>query len=158
MENEDFLYLSWLIPPIIFLAMVFRGSFQHLRILWQRNRGSIIPATPFEKLIHLRFELSSWFTVLTCLIFLIGLLTTLYSLPDNSTYYKLNAVPPNTRGILFILVLLTLLIITEFISAIQLWQYRKKVFARTYILFQVVFSGFFLAYLIWSGLLWAWVK
>jgi len=158
MENEDFLDLSWLIPPIIFLVMVIRGSFQHLRILWQRNRASTLPATPYEKLIHLRFELSSWFTVLTCLIFLIGLIIILFSLPDNSAYYKLNAVPPNTRGVLFIVVLLALLIITEFISAFQFWRYRKNIFSRTYILFQVVFSGFFLAYMIWTGLLWAWMK
>ena len=36
--------------------------------------------------------------------------------------------------------------------------YRKKVFARTYLLLQVVFGGFFLAYLVWTGLLWAWVR
>ena len=158
MENEDFFYLSWFIPPIIFLVMVLRGSFQHLRILWQRNRGSTLPATPHEKLIHLRFELSSWFTILAGLIYLIILNANLFSLPDNSAYFISLAVPANTRGILFIVVLLTFLIITEFISAIQLWRYRKKVFARTYILFQVVFSGFFLAYLIWTGLLWAWMR
>ena len=76
-ENVDFMYLSWLIPPILFLVMIFRGAFQHLRILWKQNRGTIEIKNARENLIHLRFELSSWVFILGCLIYLIMLFSTI---------------------------------------------------------------------------------
>lgn len=156
MENVDFLYLSWLIPPLIFLMMMFRGVIHYLLGLWQVNRGKVGLATPRTNLLRLRFELSTWVFMIGCLAYIIYLNVTL--LNDSTAHLAALAYPGRYRGILFIALLLALITPAIFTSAVELWLVRRKVFARTYQLLQVVFSGFFLAYLVWSGLLWAWAR
>jgi uncharacterized integral membrane protein len=157
-ENYDIFALSVLIPSIIFIVMTFRGAFQYLRNLWKRNRGTASHNTARENLLQLRFELSSWIFILGCLLYLIALYLIIYRLNDNPAHFYALAVPTGARGVLFIAALLTLVLIIVFISAIQLWRYRRKVFGRTYLVLQVIFGGFFLAYLVWTDLLWAWAK
>ena len=137
--------------------MAFRGGIQYLRALWQRSRGTIPVKTPRENLIQLRFELTTWVHMIVCLIYLIYLNLAIASLFSTPAYLNALAFPARNRGVLFIAVLLGLIAPVLYASAIELWLYRKKVLARTYLLLQVVFSGFLVAYLIWSDLVLAWV-
>ena len=156
-ENEDYFYLSWLIPPVVFLVMIFRGAWLHLAGLWRKNRGKAVLAKARENLIHLRFELSAWVFMITCLTYLLYLNIVIFSLFDTSAYLNAMAFPSRYRGVLFMAMILAVITLIMDASAIELWMYRKKVLARTYLLLQVVFSGFLVAYLIWSDLVLAWV-
>ena len=157
LENMDFLYLSWLVPPVIFTLMVFRGVLGYLLGFWRSSRGTAKQTTDNENLLQLRFELSSWVYIVGCLAYLLYLAFTITNI-DNQAYYYALAFPARYRGILLIAVPLAFITVIIVITSIQLWRYHKKVFARAYMLLQSVFSGFVLAYLIWTGLLWAWVK
>jgi len=147
------------IPVMVLLLMILRSILRGIRRVWKKIRGTWIIRSPIEWKLYRRFELASWTFILSSLGLGIGLdhfgRSQFSQFPG---YWNASALPAEARWVLLIPILLVLVLPIVVIPGFKLWKYNKSVFRRTYYLFQALVCISMVVFIIYSDMLFIWVR
>ena len=79
----------------------------------------------------------------------------LYELPG---YWNASALPAEARWVLMIPMLIVLILPVVVIPSFRLWKYNKSVFRRVYYLFQALVCTLLSAFIVYSDMLFIWMR
>ncbi len=146
------------IPVMVLLLMILRSISRGIMRIWKKFRGTWINRSPIEWSLHRRFELASWVFILSSLGLGIGLDHFRSQLSQFPGYWNASALPGEARWVLLIPILLTLMLPIVVIPSFKLWKFNKIVIRRTYYLFQALVCMCMVAFLIYSDMLFTWLR
>ncbi|MCK5794700.1 MAG: alpha/beta fold hydrolase [Anaerolineales bacterium] len=146
------------LPIAVLMLMFIRSIIRGVRRVWKKHQKTWIKRTHTEWVLHRRFELASW-------IFMVGsfglgvsldhLKDQLFQLP---AYWNASALPAEARWVLMIPLMLILILPAVGIPSFRLWKYNKNVFGRSYYLFLALASTGLAVFLVYSDMLFIWVR
>jgi len=146
------------IPVMVLLLMILRSILRGIRRVWKKFRGTWIIRPPIEWKLYRRFELASWTFILSSLGLGIGFDHFGSQFSQFPGYWNASALPGEARWVLLIPISLVLVLPAVVIPAFKLWKYNKSVFRRTYYLFQALVCMGMAAFMIYSDMLFIWVR
>jgi len=120
--------------------MSIRAVFWTVRYHWQNVKGTLPARTSLEKILHLRYELSTWCFTVGSLSFAAGLWIYTYRNFDQISYFYAMAFPGGIRALLLIPLVLVLVMLLITATTILLWRDNRSILKRLYFLFQIVYG------------------
>ena len=102
--------------------------------------------------------MASWIFMLSSMGLGIGLDHFRSQLSQFPGYWNASALPGEARWVLLIPILMTLIMPIVVIPSFKLWKFNKSVFRRTYYLFQTLMSMGMVAFVVYSDMLFIWVR
>ena len=157
-RSKDIAASYILIPGVVLLLMILRSILRGIRRVWKKIRGTWIIRSPIEWKLYRRFELASWTFILSSLGLGIGLDHFRSQFSRFPGYWNASALPGEARWVLLIPILLTLIMPIVVIPSFKLWKFDKAVFRRVYYLFQALTSLGMVVFIIYSDMLFFWMR
>jgi pimeloyl-ACP methyl ester carboxylesterase len=157
-RSKDIAYSYIVIPVMVLLLMILRSILRVIRRVWKKFRGTWIKRSPIEWSLYRRFELASWIFILSSLGLGIGLDHFRSQFSQFPGYWNASALPAEARWVLLIPLLLTLILPIVVIPSFKLWKFNKSVIKRTYYLFQSLMCMGMVAFVIYSDMLFIWLR
>ena len=151
---DSYVFFPVLVIPVMIIRYILKG----IRKLWKKYRGVLNRRSSIEWELHRRFELASWIFILSSLGLGLGLdhfRSQLFELP---AYWNASALPEEARWVFIIPMLLILILPVVVIPSFKLWKFNKNVFRRTYYLFQALLSTGLAGFLIYSDMVFIWLR
>lgn len=146
------------IPILVLMLMFMRSIMRGIRRVWKKFKGTWIKRSSTEWGLHRRFELASWIFMLCSFGLGIGLEHFRSQLSQLPAYWNASALPAEARWVLMIPMMLILVLPAVVIPSFKLWKFNKNVFKRTYYLFQALVSTAMAAFMVYSNMLFIWVR
>ncbi|MHA1450449.1 MAG: alpha/beta hydrolase, partial [Candidatus Hodarchaeales archaeon] len=157
-RSEDIAKSYIFISVLILLLMILRIFWLGVRKIYKRYKGALKKRTPAEWKLHRRFELADWVFTLSCLGFGLGLSEFRDQLSELPGYWNASALPAEASWVMIIPVLMVIILPAVVIPSFRLWKYNRSILRRTYYLFQALVCSLFSAHIIYTNMLFIWVR
>jgi pimeloyl-ACP methyl ester carboxylesterase len=158
LDSEVAYPMMILVPILVLIMMIFRSAGNYLVYIWRSVRGKRPTLDERTKHLRLRYELVSWTFALASLGLAVGFTIYFYRAYEVPSFLYALAMPSGVRMILIIPWLLILMIPLALYYGARMYLRFPSILKRVRYIWQAAYCLSVAGFLIWSGLLWDWVK
>ncbi len=158
MASEDAYPLMMIIPILLIILMIFRSAGNYFAYIWKSMRGKLPVLDEDRKRLRLRYELVSWTFIVASLCLATGFTIYFQRSYEVPSYLYALAMPGGVRMVLIIPWLLMLMVPLSLYFGVRMYIKFPSILKRMRYIWQAAYCVASAWFLVWSGLLWGWVR